>query len=340
MAKVFVSGPTGDRREVRLLSERGFDVVSGPGVEQEPKHRFDRDQWRRHLADADALWIASRDRLDGGDLGGAPRLRAVVKASVGVDRVDVAGATAAGVLVVNSPSPQNLTGVAEAAIGLVLAHRKRLFAAERTLRDGGWKTLEARGDLLAGATVGLVGFGRVGVAVARRLAAWDVELLAADPYQDSARVAKHGAALVPLEELLSRSDFVSLHVVLNDETRGMIGREQLALMKAGAVLVNTSRGGAIDEPALVEALQDGTLGGAALDVFDAEPLPLDSPLRQFPAERVILTPHTIGNSHASRAAGVRMAVESVAAVLQGTAPEHVLNPEALPAWRARFTAPA
>ncbi|MPZ61466.1 MAG: dehydrogenase [Propionibacteriales bacterium] len=340
MAKVFVSGPHRDRRDVRLLTEQGFEVVSGPGVEESPRHRFTPQEWRRYLSDADAMLVASRDRLRGEDLRDAPRLRAVVKASIGVDRIDLAGATEAGVLVVNSPSRENYIGVAEAVVGLMLAHSKRMFAVEQTLRGGGWKTRTSRGDLLAGTTLGLVGFGRIGSTVAHRLSTWDMEILASDPYRDRAEAAEQGVQLLPLEELLSRADVVSLHVVLNDETRRMIGREQLALMKPRGMLINTSRGGVVDEPALVDALEDGRLSRAALDVFEVEPLPMDSPLRRFPPERVILTPHTIANTHASGEAGLRMAVESVTAVLAGEVPEHVLNRDAVPAWRARFPAPA
>lgn len=340
MTKVFVSGPNADRADVRALEDAGLAVVTGPGVEQAPHHRFEPAQWRAHLADCDALLIPTRDRLEGADLEAAPRLRAVVKASIGVDQIDVDGATRAGVLVINSPAPENYTGVAEAVVGLIVAHAKRLFAVHGLLRQGGWKSAEAMGRPLAGSTVGLVGLGRIGGAVARRLTGWDMEILAADPYRDPVEVANAGATLVTLDELLSRADFVSLHVVLNSETRGMIGSRELALMKPGSVLINTSRGAVVQEPALVEALESGHLGGAALDVYESEPLPADSPLRRFPPERVILTPHIIGNSRASQKTALRMAIASIRDVLAGEVPEHVVNPEAVGLWRQRFPAPA
>ena len=338
MARIFVSGPSGDRREVRELERLGVDVVAGPGVEEDPHYAYPAEEWRAHLQDADIVLIATRDRLVGADLQDAHRLRAVVKASIGVDRVDLAGATRAGVLVVNSPAPENFTGVAEAVVGLMVMHAKRLFAVERLLREGGWKSAQAMGRLLAGSTVGIVGLGRIGRAVARRLQAWDMEILATDPYRDDAYAARAGAVLVPLEELLARSDYVTLHVVLNDETRGMIGARELGLMKPEAMLINTSRGGVVQEPALVEALRSGALHGAALDVFDTEPLPVDSPLRAFSPERVILTPHIIGNNRASQATSARMAVDSIAALLAAEVPEHVVNREAIGAWQARFPA--
>ena len=338
MARVFVSGPSGDRREVQELERLGVDVGAGPGVEEDPHYVYPPEEWRARLEDADVLLIATRDRLVAADLEGATRLRAVVKASIGVDRVDLAGASRAGVLVVNSPAPENFTGVAEAVVGLIAIQAKRLFAVERLLREGGWKSAQAMGRLLAGSTVGIVGLGRIGSGVARRLQGWDMEVLATDPYRDDAYAAASGAVLVPLEELLARSDYVTLHVVLNDETRGMIGAPELALMKPGAMLINTSRGGVVQEPAVVDALRSGSLQGVALDVFEQEPLPADSPLRAFPPERVILTPHIIGNNRASQATSARMAVESIRALLAGEVPEPVLNPEAVSAWRRRFPA--
>jgi phosphoglycerate dehydrogenase-like enzyme len=340
MATVFVSGHSGDRREIRELERLGVDVVAGPGAEEEPSFRYSEQEWRAHLRAADVLLIATRDRLRAADLEGADRLRAVVKASIGVDRVDLAGATRAGVLVVNSPAPENFIGVAEAVVGLIVAHAKRLFAVERILREGGWKSAEAMGRLVTGSTVGIVGLGRVGSAVARRLRCWDVDVLATDPYREPADAAEVGATLVPLDELLARSDYVSLHVVLNDETRGMIGERELALMKPEAMLINTARGGAVHTDALVRALDAGALAGAALDVHDPEPLPADSPLRRFSPERVILTPHIIGNNRASQTTSARMAVDSIAAVLDGKVPEHVLNPDAIDLWRQRFDVPA
>jgi len=269
-------------------------------------------------------------------LDSCPNLQAVVKGSIGVENIDQKAATELGVLVCNSPAPENFTGLAEATVGLMVALFKRLKLNEPHLRQGGWKEPQNRGELMVGKTIGFIGLGRVGREVAKRLGPWELRLIAYDPYVRQEAVDSLGVRLVSLEEVLSESDLVTVHVVLTAETRHMITLKQLKTMKPTAYLVNTSRGGAIREEDLVEALNQGIIAGAALDVFEEEPLPMASKLRQVDPARLILTPHIIGNNPKSIESGHRMAVDSILSILAGKVPETVLNRGAVERWRERF----
>jgi D-3-phosphoglycerate dehydrogenase / 2-oxoglutarate reductase len=208
---------------------------------------------------------------------------------------------------------------------------------EAKLRAGGWRAGSDFGDFLFGKTVGLIGLGRIGSHVARRLQSWDVRVLATDPYVDDAHFKAAGALRADLETLLRESDVVSLHVVVTPETRRMIGEKQLAMMKPSALFVNTARGEAVDEGALARALAERRIAGAALDVFEVEPLPAASPLRTIDPERVILTPHDVGQSESGRRANLAMAIDTVLALGRDELREAcVVNPDVLPKWRARW----
>jgi D-3-phosphoglycerate dehydrogenase len=268
----------------------------------------------------------------------APRLRLVVVPFIGTDRIDVPAATELGVLVANSPSPQNFIGVAEATIGLALMLLKRVKHNEAKLRRGEWGRRDDRGFLLWGKTVGLVGFGRVGTHVARRLGPWDLRLLAHDPYASPEQARMLNVELVDLITLLAESDIVSLHAVLTPETRRMIGEPELKAMKPTAFLVNTARGELVDEEALARAVEELWIAGAALDTFEQEPLPPGSPLRALDPERLILTPHNVSHSEAGRQANLQLALKTIITACNGELPEHVVNPQAVPRWRARLQA--
>jgi len=228
--------------------------------------------------------------------------------------------------------------VAEATLGLMVALFKRLKFNEAFMRNGGWKELQNRGTLMLGKTVGIIGVGRIGQNVAKRLGAWGMKILGYDPYVTQETVVSLGIKMVSLDELLKESDLVTLHVVLTRETRGMIGMRELKLMKPTAFIVNTSRGPAIKEADMVQALNEKIIGGAALDVFDEEPMPMDNPLRQIDPYRLILTPHNIGANPGSSEAGQRMAAQSMLAILDGKVPDTVVNPLAIPRWKERFSA--
>jgi D-3-phosphoglycerate dehydrogenase len=334
--KVCISGPTRVGPAEGLLRAAGCEVVRGKSVDDFPEHRYSDRELIELIGDADALLVSTRERLGADVLGSCPNLQAVVKSSIGIEGVDVAAASALGILVCNSPAPENFTGLAEATVGLMVALFKRLKPNEALLRRGGWKQPEARGQLMLGKTIGLIGLGRVGKEVAKRLGSWGVKLLAHDPYVEPEAASAVGVELAGLERVLRESDLVSLHVVLTAETRHMITLRELEMMKPTAYLVNTSRGAAIKEEDLAAALEKGVIAGAALDVFEEEPLPLDSPLRRIDPEKLILTPHIIGNNPDSLASGQRMAVESILTVLSGRVPENLINPAAVARWRARF----
>jgi D-3-phosphoglycerate dehydrogenase len=227
-------------------------------------------------------------------------------------------------------------GVAEATMGLIVALFKRLKFNEAFMRNGGWKELENRGTLMLGKTIGIIGVGRIGQNVAKRLGAWGMKVLGYDPYVSQESVGDLGIKMVSLDELLKESDLVTLHVVLTRETRGMIGLRELKLMKPTAFIVNTSRGPAIKEPDLIQALSEKLLAGAALDVFAHEPLPMDDPLRQVDPLRLIITPHNIGANPGSAEAGQKMAAQSILAILDGKLPDTIVNPLAIPRWKERF----
>jgi len=337
--KICISGPT-DRPWVQdELRAAGCEVVLGRSIEDFPDHLYDEGSLIGLIGDSDMLLVSTRERVTGGVLEGCKNLRAVVKASIGVENVDIEKATELGVLVCNSPAPENFIGLAEATVGLILALIKRLKLNEEDIRHGGWKKEANTGDLIFGKTVGLVGMGRVAKEVAKRFQGWGVKVIAYDPYVSGGEAAALQVAMVPLETLLQQSDVVSVHVVLNAETRHIIGRRELRLMKPSAFLVNTSRGGAIDQKELVAALSENVIAGAAVDVFEKEPLPMDDPLRSLDPARLILTPHIIGNSLISRDRGHQMAIQTILQLLRGEVPAAVLNPQAAPRWRRRFVNP-
>jgi phosphoglycerate dehydrogenase-like enzyme len=287
------------------------------------------------LAGADGMVIHSRERVSAEALHEADGLRVIAKLGIGVEKIDVRAATAAGILVTNTPVAENYQGLAEATVALLLALVKRLPAKERSLRAGQWRTPDTAGDLLEEHTLGIVGLGRVGSRVADLLRGWPIKIVAADPKVSADAAARHGVELVPFAELLARASIVSLHTAPRAGDPPVLGRAELAAMRPGSYLINTSRGGVVDENALVDALQRGDLAGAALDVFSIEPLPEDHLLRSL--DNVILTPHAIGTSRASQRAICRAAVDCCLTALAGEVPPYVVNPEAIPAWRERLS---
>jgi phosphoglycerate dehydrogenase-like enzyme len=216
---------------------------------------------------------------------------------------------------------------------------KRLRLNEQVLQQEGWRKEKNVGELIQGKTVGIIGLGRVGKAVAKRLEAWGVRLIAYDPYVDQRQFKQLGVERVSLEEVLRESDIVSIHVVLTSETSHMIGHKELRMMRPSAYLINTARGEVVHQEELASALREGVIAGAALDVFEEEPLPKESSLRTIDPTRLILTPHIIGNNLLSRMSGQRMAMESILCLLRGETPSTVLNREAIPRWQERFGRP-
>jgi D-3-phosphoglycerate dehydrogenase / 2-oxoglutarate reductase len=334
--RVVATGPWDAPGWQAPLEKAGCEVVLGSSFDRYPGQAYSEPELIALLRDADAALVSTRERISRQILEASPRLKIVAKATIGVEKIDLEAAADLGILVVNSPAPENFLGVAEATVGLILALVKRLPTSQSILREGRWKQRSELGSLLRGKTIGIIGLGRVGSNVARRLTGWDLRLLAYDPYVEPAPAYAVGAELVSLDTLVQEADVITLHVVLTNETRHMINEARLRAMKPTAYLVNTSRGEAIDEAALAKAIEEGWISGAALDVFEDEPLPLESPLRRLDPERLILTPHCIGNNAGSQATGTRMAVENILSALRGDRPSYIKNPAALPRWRERW----
>jgi D-3-phosphoglycerate dehydrogenase len=331
-----MTGPTGLRVVEDTLRQAGCELVLGKPLDDFREFRYERKDLVNLIGDCPILFPAGRDFIGADILDSCPDLQAVVKSSIGIESVDVDAATDLGIICCNSPTPENYMGVAEATIGLMVALFKRLKHNEAQMRTQGWKEARNTGVLMLGKTVGIIGVGRIGQNVAKRLGAWGMKILGYDPYVKQETVADLGVKMVSLEELLQQSDVVTLHVVLTRETRGMLGMAQLQLMKRSAFLINTSRGPAIQEADLVEALNKNVIAGAALDVYAEEPTPMTNPLRQVDPNKLILTPHTIGTNPGSQAAGQKLAAESILALLDGKVPETVVNPLVIPRWRERF----
>jgi len=256
--------------------------------------------------------IAGLDAIDAAALAAADSLRVVARYGVGTDNVDLAAARARGIVVTNTPGA-NAGAVAELTVALLLLLARPVLGAAAATREGGWP--RTSGLSLGGKTVGLVGFGAIGRAVARLLAGFDCRLLAYDPWCDADQAARLRVAVVDLDALLAVSDFVSLHAPVTPETRGMVGAEFLAQMKPGAALVNTARGELVDEAALYEALASGRLRGAALDAFAVEPPGAANPLLSLP--NVIATPHMGAHTDGATTTMGRMALADCLAVLRG-----------------------
>lgn len=274
------------------------------------------------LADAQGV-IAGAMWYDGAVMDRAPGLRVIARTGIGVDRVDLAAATTRGIAVCNTPDGPTLS-TAEHTVMLILAVAKRVKQSERLLRDpaGGDLFADHEGVELDDKTLGLVGFGRIAKRVAGVAAALGMRVQAFDPYLDYLGAATEANSL---EHLLESSDVVSVHVPLTDENRLMFGPDQFAAMKAGAIFINTARGGLVDQQALLAALESGRLGGAGLDVSDPEPLPPDHPL--LGREDVVVTPHVASATAEAKRRMLRTAFGQVVQVLKGGRPANLVNPE-------------
>jgi phosphoglycerate dehydrogenase-like enzyme len=334
--KVCITGPSRLKLAEEMLRAAGCELVLGKNADDFRAHKYARRELIDLIGDCPVVFPSGRDYISGDILDSCPELQAVVKSSIGIETVDVEAATELGILCCNSPTPENYLGVAEATVGFMVALFKRLKYNEAVLRGGGWKEPQNRGALMVGKTVGIIGVGRIGRNVAKRLGPWEMKFLGYDPYVSQEAVAPLGIKMVSLEELLRESDVVTIHVVLTKETRKMMRMPQLRLMKQTAYIVNTSRGQIFDEGDLARALNDRIIAGAALDVFDEEPTPMTNPLRQVDAAKLILTPHIIGNNPGSIEAGQKMAAESITAILDGKVPETLVNPAAVERWKQRF----
>ena len=284
----------------------------------------------------DALVVRSQTSVDDELLAAAaPRLSVVGVASVGIDRIDVEAATRAGVMIVNAPTG-NTIAAAEHTMALMLALLRHVPDADASIRRGEWDRASYTGRELRGKVLGVIGLGKIGKAVARRAVGFEMRVIASDPYLTEEQAAEAGARLVGLAELLHRADVVTVHTPLSAQTRGLLGRSQLDALKPGAFVLNVARGGIVDEAALAEALARGHVAGAAIDVYSAEPMAPDNPLRGAP--NVVLTPHLgASTTEAQDRVGLEMA-EQLLLALDGVTPPYAVNapsvaPETAPKLR-------
>ena len=269
------------------LPASALDLLRAEGWEVDARTGRAPDQLAGDLAQADALVVRSATKVTAALIAAAPRLRVIARAGTGVDNVDVAAASARGIVVMNAPGANSIS-VAELAIGLILALARHLPAADAAMKEGRWEKKKFLGEEIRDKTLGLAGLGRIGQEVARRAAAFGMRIIAHDPFISEQVAADLGVELVSMEDLFARADYVSLHMPSNEQTRRVVNADRLARARKGIRIINTARGDLIDENALADAIEGGLVGGAALDVFQTEP-PTDPRLQKLP--QVVATPH-------------------------------------------------
>jgi glyoxylate reductase len=320
--RVFVSRRLVGEGVSRLQAD--LDVELWPGDDPPPPEVL-----REEAARSEGILVNIGDRVDAAVLEAAPGLRIVSQMAVGYDSIDVATATARGVLVTNTPGVLT-DATADMAFALLLAQARRLPEGERAIRRsewGDWKPWFLLGRDLTGKTLGIVGLGAIGMAVARRALGFGMRVVYNSRHRKPEAEAEMGLEWRELPALLAESDYVSLHMALNQETRGMIGAGELAQMKSDAVLINTARGGVVDQAELVQALRDGTIGGAGLDVFESEPLAADDALMSL--DNVVVAPHLGSATVETRTRMSDLAVDNLLAFFRGERPPCCVNGEVL-----------
>lgn len=303
------------------LAQHGVDLIERKSATE--------DDIIRVCAEADAVILeGAKTPMTSRVISALRRCRVIAKYAVGVDNIDVPAATAAGIVVANA-ADYCTEEVSDHAVALLLASARRIVAMDRHVRGGGWAGFTRTHPLrrVSQLTLGFVGMGRIAQATARKMTGFRLRMVAADPYLPAA-AAVGGVEMMSLERVLRESDLISVHVPLSAATRGLLGEAEFRLIKPTAILVNTSRGPVVNQDALIAALKEHRIGGAALDVVEEEPLPGSSPLRDF--ENVILTPHTAADSTDSLQHARGTVVDSVSAVLGGCWPPFPVNPKVSP----------
>ncbi|GAB4469104.1 MAG: hypothetical protein Kow00124_04010 [Anaerolineae bacterium] len=303
------------------------ELRATPGITVEAPGKMTREQTLAAIPAAHALIVRSGTRADAELIGAGVNLKMIVRGGVGVDNIDVAAATQRGIVVMNTPDA-NTIAAAEHTFALILALARHIPAAHASLEAGQWERSRFMGVELRGKTLGLIGFGRIGQAVAKRARAFEMTVLAHDPARSRQAVAEQlGIQLVDLDELCAVADFISLHASLNDSTRSLINRERIAMMKPGVRIINAARGPMVDAAALAEAIRTGHVAGAALDVYEQEPPAPDHPLIGLLG--VVHTPHLGASTFdAQRQVGVEAARLVIGGLIKGEY-RHVVNPDVL-----------
>lgn len=286
------------------VNEGGLEPLRAAGFAVEKRTGLKGDELAAAVLDADGLVVRSETQVTAPLMDGAGRLRVIGRAGVGVDNIDVGAATQRGIVVMNAPDGNTMT-TAEHTMALLLALARRVPQGDASLKGGGWERKKFVGVELRGKTLGVVGLGRIGRVVASRARGFEMKVLAFDPFVAPGQVRDEEIELAPLEEVLRRADFVTVHAPLTPETRGLVGAREFSMMKEGVRVINCARGGLFDERALHAAIKEGRVAGAALDVFEQEPPPADHPLLRL--EEVIVTPH-LGASTREAQEGVALTV--------------------------------
>jgi len=300
--KILVAEPLASAGIELLKAQPGWDIVIS-----NPK------EYAQHLGDADALFVRSAVKVNADVLAKAPKLRVIGRAGVGVDNVDLPAATAAGVLVMNTPGG-NAVAVAEHTLGLMLCMARSISEAVTSTKAGKWEKKNFMGSELRGKTLGILGLGYIGQEVAKRARGFEMTIIASDPYASPKIVADLGIPLVSQDDLYAQSDYITLHVAITKETNRMLNDSAFAKMKSVVRIFNCARGELVDGKALARAIQSGKVAGAAIDVFETEPPPAGDPLLAL--ETVLATPHIGGSTReAQEIVGVRI-VEQVVEYLQ------------------------
>ena len=325
MARILVADPLAEDGLARLRRE-GEVTVATKLAEAELVER---------IPDYDALVVRSETKVTASILEAGKRLRVVGRAGVGVDNIDVAAATRHGILVVNAPRG-NIVAAAEHTIALLFAVARWVSQADASIHAGDWTRAKFLGVEVRGKTLGVIGLGNVGSEVAKRAHGLEMDVIAYDPVVAVERAELFNVELVPLDDLLQRADFVTIHVPLVEANRGLIAARELAMMKPAARLINTARGGIVDEAALYQALKGGHPAAAAFDVFEQEP-PGENPLFTLP--NFVATPHIAASTAEAQASVAFDVAEEVAAVLAGELPRYAVNAPALPPEELAYLRP-
>lgn len=338
MSRIFIAhDPVTEKQLAEVagkLAIAGHEVMRGPKVIAGVKQVFPPEVYGEYFATTDVIVVTSRNVCSREVMLASPRLRAVITPTIGVDAIDLDAASELGIIVGHGALPELFLSVAEVTVLVFAALFYRLQETERLLRGDIPRPWASRARMMRGKTIGLIGFGRIGRAVAERLQNWEVRLQTYDPYIDTASLPSMVAS-VDLATLLRTSDLVSLHITLSKETYHLIGEAEIGAMKAGAFLVNTARGGLVDELAVYRACKNGHLGGVALDVFETEPLAADSPLRKL-EDNVILTPHFLSHACETNEAIPGALLDNIERVLAGDPPLYTKNSGDIPKWRERL----
>ncbi|HHY67102.1 MAG TPA: phosphoglycerate dehydrogenase, partial [Alicyclobacillus sp.] len=318
------------------ISEEGLKkLMDAPDVQVDIRPGLPPEELKALIGEYDALLVRSQTKVTADLLAGARNLKAVGRAGVGVDNIDIEAATRRGIIVVNAPDG-NTISTAEHTFAMLMALARNIPQAYASIQSGKWDRKSFVGVELRGKTLGIVGLGRIGTEVAKRAMAFGMTVLAYDPFLTRERADQLGVESVSVDDICRRADFITVHTPLTKETRHMISGPQFALMKKGVRILNCARGGIIDEKALLAALEDGTVGGAALDVFEEEP-PKNNPL--LASKRVIATPH-LGASTVEAQINVAIDVgEEILNILHNRPFKNAVNLPSLPAEVMRAVQP-